>query len=278
MDRRDNVDTSGIGLYSNWAWCWPLNRRIIYNRASVDPQTGLPWDPSRKVVQWSTADAKWLGPDIVDGGGTNSGIVTEASYRLPFIMNNDGMGRVYGSFSLADGPFPEHYEPMESPVDNLLHPAQPTNPCVYKYPGDANMALNVFGDRATYPIVGTTYRVAEHWQAGAMTRNLSWLCEAQPNMFVERSLELAAEKGIANGDKVKVSTIRGFIEAYAMVTGRLKPFQMNGQTVHQIGMPWHYGYAGIAKGDSANILTPSVGDVNTRIPEYKAFLCNIEKI
>jgi len=278
MDRRDNVDTSGIWLYSNWAWCWPLNRRIIYNRASVDPQTGLPWDPSRKVVQWSTADAKWLGPDIVDGGAANSGIVTESSYRLPFIMNNDGMGRVYGSFSLADGPFPEHYEPMESPVENLLHPAQPTSPCVYKYPGDVNMQLNVFGDRNTYPIVGTTYRVAEHWQAGAMTRNLSWLCEAQPSMFVEMSLELAAEKGIANGDKVRVSTIRGSIDAYALVTGRLKPFQMNGQTVHQIGMPWHYGYAGIAKGDSANILTPSVGDVNTRIPEYKAFLCNVEKI
>ena len=131
------------------------------------------------------------------------------------------------------------------------------------------------GDRSTYPIVATTYRVSEHWQAGAMTRSLPWLVELQPSAFVEISRELADEKGLSNGDKVKVTSARGEVELYALVTRRLRPMQVHGETVHQVGLIWHFGYKGLAKGPSANMLTPHVGDGNTMIPEYKAFLCDV---
>jgi formate dehydrogenase major subunit len=134
-----------------------------------------------------------------------------------------------------------------------------------------------WGTPDKFPIVATTYRVAEHWQAGGMSRFLEWLTECQPDMFVEMSKELAQEKGIANGEKVKVRSARGEIEAVAIVTARFKPFSVNGKTVHQVGMPWHFGWGGLATGDSANDLTPHVGDGNTTIPEYKAFLVDIEK-
>jgi len=268
---RRNLDDSpyNIQLYSKWAWCWPVNRRIIYNRASVD-LNGEPFDKEHPVIWWK--NAAWTG-DVPDGGGKP---MAEGGH-LPFIMRSTGLAQLFGGVvgpretSLADGPLPEHYEPWESPL--AANPMSGTmNDPVIKIWRPLEQSLP---DK--YPIAATTYRVVEHWQAGQMTRNLPWLVEAMPNMFVELSEELAAEKGIANADEVIIENKRGSIKAVALVTKRFKPFQMNGKTVHQIGMTWHWGYAGLSTGDSANILTPSVGDPNTTIPEYKAFLCNIRK-
>lgn len=263
MARRSPVDRSGIGLYSEWAWNWPVNRRILYNRASVHPQTGEPWDRKRPVIRWDPDAKKWLG-DVPDGA-TPPGTV------YPFIMKPEGMARLF-ALGMADGPFPEHYEPWESPVTNVLSSTQ-FDPAFKIW--DSEMDYRGEADR--YPIVATTYRLTEHMQAGAMSRNLPWLVELQPEVFVEMSLELAAEKGIRNGERVIVESARGRVEAIAVVTPRFKPFRVNGRTVHQVGLPWHWGYEGLSKGDSANVLTPHVGDANTMMPEYKAFLCDVEK-
>jgi len=261
--RRNGLDApNNIGLYPEWAWCWPVNRRIIYNRASVDPE-GKPWDKDQWVIRWNSGDKKWEG-DVPDGGWAPGS-------KFAFIMKPHGHAQLFGN-GRAEGPFPTHYEPMESPVRNALY-SQQTNPAVKVFTSD----MNLFGTSDKYPIVGTTYRVVEHWQAGQMTRNLTWVSELMPDMFIEISHELAREKGISNGDKVRVTTARGGISAYAVVTARFKPFKLNGKSCHQIGLPWHWGYSGIAVGESANALTPHVGDANTMIPEYKAFLCNVEK-
>ncbi len=264
MARRDPADPSGIGLYSRWAWCWPLNRRILYNRAAVNLQ-GKPWDERHPVVKWDPGSKKWTG-DVVDGAGTKG--PTEA---YPFIMLAEGQARLFGGFTLADGPLPEHYEPWESPVKNTLSPVQ-NDPAIHIWRPEE------LGTPDKYPIVCTTFRLSEHWQAGAMTRNLPWLIELQPEMFVELSEELAAEKGVKNGEKVVVETARGKIEAVALVTSRFRPYKLNGRVVHHIGMPWHWGFAGLSTGDSANMLTPHIGDANTMIPEYKAFLCDVRKV
>ena len=252
-----------VGLHSYWAWCWPVNRRIIYNRASVDLD-GNPWDAAQPVIAWN--GSTWKG-DVPDGGAAP---MNQGGYK-PFIMQAEGVGRIFGK-GLADGPLPEHYEPWESPVSNQMSGTQ--NDPAFKIWASA---MDKKGTAANYPIVCTTYRLVEHWQAGQMTRNLPWNVELQPDMFVEISEELAAEKGIVNGGKVIVETARGSVEAVALVTKRFQPFQINGSTVHQIGMPWHWGYTGLSTGDSANMLTPHVGDANTMIPEYKAFLCNVRK-
>jgi formate dehydrogenase major subunit len=189
-------------------------------------------------------------------------------------MKPDGHAWLFAA-NLNDGPFPEHYEPLESPVNNFMS-SQQINPAI-KLWHKVNPEGNQIGDPSKYPIVGTTYRVSEHWQAGSMTRNIPWLTELVPNVFVELGLELAEEKGISNGDKVVVDTARGSMKAYALVTRRFQPFRLNGKTVHELGVIWHFGYNGLARGDSANILTPHVGDANTMIPEYKAFLCDVSK-
>ena len=262
MARRDNKDNSTIGLYSNWAWCWPVNRRIIYNRTSVNLQ-GVPFDPKRAVVKWDAEGKKWTG-DVIDGFGTRGPDL------YPFIMLPDGVGHLFGVGGMADGPFPEHYEPWETPTANALSGTQ-LNPAAKVWRSAEQ------GKPDKYPYVGTTYRVSEHWQAGAMTRNLPWLAELMPEMFAEIDEDLADEKGIRNGDKVIVEGARGQIKAVAMVTKRLKPLMVNGNTVHTVGLPWHYGYIGAITGDSANVLTPYIGDANTTIPEYKAFLVNIRR-
>ena len=261
--RRDTVDRSGIGLYSNWGWCWPVNRRIIYNRASVHPVTGEPWDKEHPVIRWDPVAKKWIG-DVPDGG-------TPPNTIHPFIMKPEGHARIFG-LGLADGPFPEHYEPWESPVPNLLSGTQ-NNPAFKIWASE----MDYKGEADKYPIIATTYRITEHMQAGAMTRNLPWLVEAMPELFVEMSPELAEEKGIRNGDKVVVETARGSVTGVALVTPRFRPFRVNGRVLHQIGVPWHWGYMGISTGDSANVLTPHVGDANTMIPEFKAFLCDVRK-
>ncbi len=264
MARRDASDPTGLGLFPKWSWCWPVNRRIIYNRASVNPD-GVPFNPKRALIAWDGLEKKWKG-DVPDGPWPPMKDDKEGKY--PFIMLAEGHARLYG-LDLKDGPFPEHYEPVESPAKNLLSPVQ-NNPVV-------KLPKNVSSDLGKFPYIGTTYRVTEHWQAGAMTRNLPWLVELVPDMFVELSETLAKEKGIVKGDKVRITTVRGTIEATALVTARLKPFIVGGKQIEQVGMPWHFGYAGLAKGDSGNVLTPSVGCANTSIPEFKAFLCNIEK-
>lgn len=261
--RRDSSDPTGLYLYSGWAWNWPVNRRILYNRASVSPK-GEPWDPKRAPLKWNAATSAWSG-DVVDGGGAPDAI-------YPFIMNNEGVARLFAP-GLAEGPFPEHYEAWESPAQNLLSKQQ-NNPIAKIYESDRNKR----SDATKYPIVGTTYRLSEHMQSGAMSRNLPWLVETQPAPFVEMSEQLAAEKGIKNGDRVIVENTRGKVEMVAVVTKRFKPFNINGKMVHQVGLLWHWGYEGASTGDSANDLTPHVGDANTTIPEYKAWLCDVRKV
>lgn len=255
-----------VGLYPNWAWCWPLNRRIIYNRASVD-LNGVPWDKEKPVIWWK--DGKWVG-DVPDGGWPPMA-VDPAKTKWPFIMKAEGFARLFG-MGRADGPLPEHYEPWESPVKNQMSGTD-ISPVFLK----GASADSQRGTPDKYPIIATTYRMVEHWQSGSMTRNLPWLVELMPEMFIEISEELAAQKGIVNGSKMIVESARGELEAVAIVTKRFKPFRINGTVVHEIGMPWHWGYAGLSTGPSANVLTPHVGDANTMIPEYKAFLCNVRK-
>ena len=261
---RDNTDyhPAGIGLYSKWAWCWPVNRRIIYNRASVDLD-GKPWDGEDFVIRW-TGD-EWEG-DVPDGGWPPMNM---EGTRYPFIMKPEGFSHIFGP-GRTDGPFPEHYEPLESPVVNAFSGTQ-NNPAIKVWRPDE------IADPRDYPIVCTTYRVTEHWQAGQMTRNLPWLVELMPQMFIEMSEELAQEKGIATGELVTVESIRGQVQGVAIVTKRFKPFTVAGETIHQIGVPWHWGFQGLCVGDSANKLSPYVGDANTMIPEFKAFLVRVKK-
>ena len=263
MARRGSKDVGcKIGLYPGWAWSWPMNRRIIYNRASVN-RNGEPWNPKKWVVKWT--GSAWKG-DVVDGGGTAG-----PAAKNPFIMNPEGVGRLFAG-SLADGPFPEHYEPTESPSRNMMS-SRDLNPSVKIL----DSVRGDFGNVAQFPYIGTSYRVTEHWQAGAMTRNLPWLTELVPSMFCEISPELAARKGIQNGDKVRVYSKRGNIEARALVTKRVKALKVNGRDMEMVGLIWHFGHGCAASGDSCNSLTPSVGDANTNIPEFKAFLVDIRK-
>ena len=282
--RRSMVDRSGIGLYSEWSWCWPVNRRIIYNRASVDYQ-GHPWNPKHPVIKFEGkvkdgkyVTKKWVG-DVPDGGWypmQNPDGTWRTDTKRPFIMKPEGVGRIFGP-GRADGPFPEHYEPLECPTKNLMS-SQQLDPVVVLVDSNGRpltKAAKVCDPR--YPIVCTTYRVSEHWQTGAMTRNQPWLVELMPQMFVEMGKELAAEKGIKNGEWVTVVSDRGKVRAVAIVTERFKPFKVGGNIVHEIGAIWCFGYMGLAKGDSANLLTPSIGDANTMIPETKAFMVDVRK-
>jgi formate dehydrogenase major subunit len=248
-----------VGLYPKWAWCWPVNRRIIYNRASVD-LNGEPWDKEQPVIWW--IDGGWKG-DVPDGGWPPIA-VNPSTTKWPFIMKPEGHSRVFGP-GMAEGPLPEHYEPWEAPIDNPMS-RQQNNPAFKIWRPQEQ------GTPEDYPIVCSTYRLCEHWQGGQMTRNTPWLIEMQPEPFVEISEELADEKRIKNGQKVKVKSARGEVTVVAMVTKRFKPFQMNGRVVHQVGLPWHWGFTGLSTGDSANKLTPHVGDANTMIPEYKAIV------
>ena len=279
MARRGKNDPTGLGLYPEWSWAWPVNRRIIYNRASVDPG-GKPWDPKRAVVKWdavkldaaSKKPGTWVG-DVPDGPAPP--MATEKG-KLPFIMMATGVGALFGP-GLADGPFPEHYEALECPLEENSMSKQRINPTIKLF-GDKSDAF--FSCDVRYPFVATTYRTSEHWQTGVMTRHEPWQLEMQPQQFVELSEELAKEKNIRNGDKVTVKSGRGEIWAIAMVTGRFKPFKIAGSTVHQVGLPWCFGWQypeGGGGGDSANLLTATVGDANTMIPESKAFMVNIVK-
>ncbi|MEN6509412.1 MAG: formate dehydrogenase-N subunit alpha, partial [Smithella sp.] len=284
--RREAADPTGLGLTPGWAWSWPVNRRIIYNGASVDPE-GKPWDPTRAVIKWN--GEKWVG-DVPDGVGD------PGSGRPPFIMKSDGVASLYGP-GLADGPFPEHYEPLECPVEKNLMSPQKNNPAIKRFdkPGvgsDLDVYSGVTSCDPRFPFVCSTYRVSEHWQTGVLTRWCPWLAEMQPGMFVEIGEELAKDKGIKNGDKCIVSTARGEVECTAIVTPRFKPFNIDGNTIHEVGIPWHFGWITtkdrtynpddkkaevFTYGDAANLLTPTIGDANTMIPESKAFMANVVK-
>ena len=266
--RRKKTDPTGLGLYPEWSWCWPLNRRIIYNRASVDLD-GKPRDPKRPLLKWDEEGKKWIG-DVPDNAVPPMG--TTGAY--PFIMKPDGVASLFGP-GLNDGPFPEHYEPLECPIEKNLMSNQRINPVIKVFEGGPDTFATC---DPRYPFVCTTYRVTEHWQTGVLTRWLPWLIEAEPQVFCEMSLELGKLRGIKNGDRVIVETQRGKLEAVAIVTSRLKPFNVAGQTIHQIGVPWHFGWLQPKDGgESANLLTPTVGDPNTMIPESKAFMANVRK-
>jgi len=265
-------DPTGMGFYPNWAWSWPLNRRVLYNRASADKQ-GRPWDPQRPGIQWDAAAGKWTG-DVPDYPAAADPAKPDSP--LPFIMTGEGMARLFSN-GVADGPFPEHYEPVESPIQNPLHPAVSTTPVAFLYDERAGRK-NRFGTVDEFPFVATSYRLTEHEHY--VTQNVEHLVQLQPEAFVEVPAELAKEKGIATGDHVRVSSKRGKMEVRAVVTARLGPLTIDGKKIYQIGIPIHWGFVGINTGQHwlANALTPFVGDASSRTPEFKAFLVNIEKL
>ncbi len=284
MSRRGKNDPTGLGLFSGWAWAWPVNRRIIYNRASVDPQ-GRPWDSKRAVIKWNPTkpDPNTKKPGVWEGDvpdGPAPPMAMEGG-KYPFIMMATGMGGIFGP-GLAEGPFPEHYEALECPLQENLMSKQRINPTIKLfYDKSSGAAEDVYYScDVRYPFVATTYRVSEHWQTGVLTRHEPWQLEMQPQMFIEMSKELAKEKGIKDGDKVIVSSGRGKLWAIAIVTERFKPFRVANSTIHQVGMPWCFGWQypeDGSSGDSSNLLTPTIGDANTMIPESKAFMVNVEK-
>jgi len=272
--RRDNADPSGLGIHPGWAWTWPMNRRVLYNRASCD-LSGKPWDPSRALVWWNEGQKKWVGNDVPDFKADSP----PKDHMGPFIMNVEGVGRIFAPLgAFADGPFPEFYEPTESPVDNALHPKRSRNPVAQRF----STAMDKYGTPADgFNIVCTTYRLTEHYHY--WTKNNPMNVQLVPEPFVEIPVELAAELGIKGGDKVKVSSIRANYQAKAMVTHRIKPMTIDGKKVYQIGIPIHYGFRGIQEdaGRTArsliNSLTPTVVDPNARTPEFKGFLVKLEK-
>jgi formate dehydrogenase major subunit len=277
--RPDPPDAPG-GAQLGWGYTWPANRRIMYNRASADPE-GRPWSERKKYIWWD--GQRWTGYDVPDFAPTKppSDRAKPGATGLdalpgtaPFIMKADGLGWLYVPTGLVDGPLPTHYEPAESPVQNPLYKQQ-TSPVLKYWKRDDN-ALAAVGD-PRFPHVITTYRLTEHYLAGAMSRWNPWLTELQPELFIELSPELAQEKGIRNLDRVRISTPRGGIEAKALVTRRLPVLTIDGKRIHQVGMPWHWGYEGLSTGAVVNELTALVGDPNVSIHEGKAFVCSVEK-
>jgi len=270
MARRDNADPYGLGIAPGWAWAWPANRRILYNRASSDP-SGKPWDPERRLVFWN--GKSWGGADVPDMRPD----AAPAENVGPFIMNPEGVARFFARGGLNEGPFPEHYEPFESPLDaNPFHPQNPqakSNPAARVFKGD----MEAFGTPKEFPYAATTYRLTEHFHY--WTKHVLTSAIIQPEQFVEIGAELAQEKGIAAGDRVKVRSNRGHIIAVAVVTKRIKALDVAGRKVHTVGIPIHWGFKGVAKnGYLANTLTPFVGDSNTQTPEFKSFLVDVEKV
>ncbi len=278
MKRRKGVqdpkanDPTGMGFYPEWAWSWPANRRVLYNRASADP-AGKPWDPTRPGIRWDAAQKLWVGdvPDYPPDADPN-----DPKSPLPFIMTGEGTGRLFSN-GLADGPFPEHYEPVESPIENPLHPKVSASPATFLYDEAAGRPSRL-GTVKEFPYVATSYRLTEHEHY--ITQNVERLVALQPEAFVEVPAELAREKGIETGDMVRVFSKRGKIEVRALVTKRLGALTIDGKKVFQIGIPIHWGYVGIKTSDHwlANALTPFVGDATVRTPEFKAFLVNMEKL
>jgi len=270
MARRGKDDPTGLGIYPNWAFVWPVNRRILYNRASCDIN-GKPYNPNRKILEWT--GEKWVG-DVPDGPWPP--MANKEKGKYPFIMKTDGVGALFGP-GMAEGPFPEHYEPLEGPLAKNPLSGQLINPAIEIFKSDLDKI-----ERASekFPYVCTTYSCTEHWCTGALTRWQAWLLEAMPAAYIEIGEGLAKQQGIKNGQRIRVSSVRGSVTCVAMVTKRLKPFTIEGKTVHQVGMPFNYGwlFPKGTKDDSTNFLTPTAGDANTFCPEYKAFMVNVTKL
>jgi formate dehydrogenase major subunit len=270
MARRDNADPTGIGNTLNWAWAWPANRRVLYNRASCDVN-GKPFNPKRKLIGWN--GTAWGGADVPDMAPT----LAPETGAGPFIMNPEGVARFFAKKGMAEGPFPEHYEPFDTPLG--YNPMHPKNPKATNSPAARvfKPIWDTFGKADEFPHVGTTYRLTEHfhyWTKHALLNAIT-----QPEQFVEIGEALAQSLGIAAGDMVKVSSKRGHIKARAVVTKRIKPMTIEGKPVHHVGIPIHWGFKGVTKpGFLANTLTPFVGDGNTNTPEFKTFLVKVEKV
>jgi formate dehydrogenase major subunit len=265
MARRDTSDPDNTGAYSKWSFSWPVNRRILYNRASADI-TGKAWDPTRKLIEWD--GAKWAGYDVPD-------IVPNAKPDVvgPFIMNAEGTARLFARGLMREGPFPVHYEPFESPIVNPIAPKIRGNPAARVFKGD----MEQFGDAKDFPYAATSYRLTEHFHF--WTKHVEINASLQPEFFVEIGEELAKEKGIKSGGWVRVWSNRGSVKAKVVVTKRIVPLMCDGKKVHIVGIPLHWGFTGLAKkGFGPNSLTPYVGDANIETPEYKAFLVDIEPI
>jgi formate dehydrogenase major subunit len=264
--RRSTADPTGLGMFHNWGFSWPANRRVMYNRASADA-AGKAWDPTRSGSAWN--GEKWVGdvPDMKPDAppGTFGA----------FIMLPEGVARLFAA-GLRDGPFPEHYEAVEAPVDNPLHPKVTSNPAAARFSTDKDL----YGTRDQFPIVCTTYRLTEHFHYWTQHQHAGRLNQLQPGFFVELPEQLARERGIANGEKVRVVSARAHIEGVALVTRRLRPLVVDGKPLWQIGLPIHWGFAGDPShtGPLANLLTPSAMDANTWTPEYKSFLVRLEKV
>jgi formate dehydrogenase major subunit len=273
MARHGTDDPSGLGIYPNWAFSWPANRRVMYNRASCD-LNGKPWDSSRKQVWWDEKTKKWAGNDIPDMKADSD----PKDHMGPFIMNPDGVGRLFVPLAgLFDGPFPEHYEPIESPVANLFHPQRHGSPVVKKFSTD----MDKYGDAKEFSVVCTTYRLTEHYHY--WTKNNPMNVQLVPEPFIEIPAEMANELGITGGEVLKVSSARATYQAKAMVTKRIKSMLIDGKKTYQIGIPIHWGYRGISEDEGktaktlANLLSPTVIDPNAWTAEFKTFLVKVEK-
>jgi formate dehydrogenase major subunit len=270
---------------AEWAWAWPANRRILYNRASAAPD-GTPWSERKAYVWWDDAEGKWTGYDVPDFVPDRAPGFVPPDDALgpdalrgddPFIMQADGKGWLYAPAGLEDGPLPTHYEPQDSPFANALHPSTPRSPVRQLLPREGNRYHPSGDDKGAevFPYVVTTHRLTEHFTAGGMSRWSPYLSELQPEFFCEVSPQLAAERGLEHLGWATIVTARNAVEARVMVTARITPLTVRGRTVHQIGLPFHWGPNGVATGDAANELVAIVLDPNAHIQEDKALTADI---
>ncbi len=280
MRRKPEWEQNHLAL--EWGWAWPKNRRVLYNRASADPE-GRPWSDRKKLIWWDDGKQEWVGddePDFINNRPPSYRPVPGAKGKdsipgdKPFIMQTDSLGWLFVPSGLKDGPMPTHYEPMESVMHNPIY-LQQCNPDRMEWRLKGNGYHQPYQD-PRFPYLITTYRLTEHHTAGGMSRWLSWLSELQPEMFCEVSPELAAERNLRNGGWATITTLRGEIEARVLVTRRLRPVKTKVGIVHQIGLPYHWSSKGLVRGDAANDLIPFVADPNVSIQESKAFTANIE--
>ncbi len=262
MARQGQDDSTGLGLYADWAWSWPANRRVLYNRASADAE-GKPWNPLKAPIQWR--DGRYIG-DVPDYKAD-----APPDANGSFIMLPEGVAKLYAP-ELVEGPFPEHYEPAESPVLNPLHPNVSSNPMAIRFSSD----LDPLGEPEQYPYVAVTYRLTEHYHY--WTKHVASSSTLQSTFFVEIPEELAELKGLESGERVRVSSARGHADGPVLITKRMHKLEVDGKPIYQVGLPIHWGFLGRVKGPLVNNLTPSVMDPNSGTPEYKGFLVNLEKV
>lgn len=286
--RQDHkTDPGDLGIFPNFAWTWPGNIHILYNRASCDVN-GKPFKDTKPLVWWDEKKQIWDGYDRPDVPNAKSGPNTPDGQK-PFRMNGEGVGRLFAayykdmdnselprdiSYVTSDGPFPEFYEPVESPTKNILHENVASNPCLV-YPRVEG--FQPIGDKKDFPYVLCTSAVSEHWCSGAYTRNVPWLNELMKETYIEMPVKLAEKINVKNGDRVAVSSARGNIEVKVMVTNRINTLNINGEETTVVWMPYNWGFKGLSTAASTNLLTIDAGDPNTWIQETKACLVNVKK-